>query len=91
MARVALLAGLFGVPVFLLWIGHRLGDRSRVERGAFWGGVTGHSVGLLLALVALHYPPVLWTSRLRIAVVFWFILACATIGAMLGAARARAG
>ena len=90
MTRVALLAGLFGVPAFLLWIGHRLGERSPVERGIFWGGVIGHSVGLLFALIALHYPPVVWSGDLRITIAFWFMLVCGVIGAIVGALRARA-
>lgn len=89
MSGIALLTGLFGVPAFLLWIGHRLGERSPLERGIFWGGITGHSIGLLSALIALHYPPVLWSGELRIAVAFWFMLICGVIGAVIGALRAR--
>jgi hypothetical protein len=89
MTRFALLAGLFGVPAVLLWIGHRLGDRSPVERGIFWGGVTGHTIGLLAALTALHYPPVIWSGDLRITIAFWFMLLCSVLGAVVGAFRTR--
>jgi hypothetical protein len=90
MMRLALLGGLFGVPAVLLWLGHRLRDRSPVEHGAFWGGVIGHSVALVVALAALHYPPVLWTGPVRMMIVFWIMIAGAAAGALMGAVRARA-
>ena len=87
MARVALLLGLLVVPTLLLWLGHRLRDRSAVQRGAFWGGVTGHTAALIIALVALHYPPVMLTGGMRSAVALWAMLALGAAGAALGALR----
>jgi hypothetical protein len=89
MARVALLLGLLVVPMLLLWLGHRLRDRSAVQRGAFWGGVTGHTAALIIALVALHYPPVTFTSGIRSAVALWGMIALGVAGAAVGAVRMR--
>ncbi|MEX1183713.1 MAG: hypothetical protein WEF86_10805 [Gemmatimonadota bacterium] len=89
LAKVALLLGMFGVPAYLLWMGHRLRDRSEAERGAFWGGVIGHTIALLLSLLALHFPPVLWTGGTRITLAFWLMLLGGTAGALVGALRGR--
>jgi hypothetical protein len=87
MANVALLAGLFVVPFVLLALGHRLRERSRAQRGAFWGGIIGHSLAALLAVAALHYPPVMWDSGVRVAIAFWAMLVGGVIGAGVGAVR----
>ena len=87
MARAALLIGLLVVPMLLLWLGHRLRDRSAVQRGAFWGGVTGHTAALIIALVALHYPPVMLTGGVRSAAALWAMMALGAGGAALGALR----
>jgi uncharacterized membrane protein YkvI len=89
MAQAAFLAGLLVVPSLLLWLGHRLRDRSPAQRGAFWGGVIGHSIAILIAVSALHYPPVLWTSDVRVAIAFWVMVAGGAVGAAVGALRAR--
>jgi protein-S-isoprenylcysteine O-methyltransferase Ste14 len=88
MARIVLLVGFFVVPAVLLALGHRLRDRSARQRGAFWGGIIGHSVALLVAVSALHFPPVLWHSDTRVALAFWSMLLGAAIGAAAGAAFA---
>lgn len=82
-----LLLGMFGVPALLLWLGHRLRDRSDRQRGAFWGGVVGHSVGVLLALVALQWPPVSWTGGVREWLAFWGMALAGAFGMLVGAAR----
>lgn len=87
MARVALLLGLFVVPTVLLALGHHLRSQGPVQRGAFWGGVIGHGAAMLAALVALHYPPVLWRSDTRVFIAFWLLLVGGVVGALLGAAR----
>lgn len=89
MARFALLLGLFIVPALLLWLGHRLRDRTPRQRGAFWGGVIGHTAALLIALLALHFPPVLWTGDVRIAIAFWAMVVGTAAGAAIGSRRAR--
>jgi hypothetical protein len=90
MANVALLAGLFLVPLALLALGHRLRARTTVQRGAFWGGVIGHTLALCVALTALHAPPVLWEGDVRVAAAFWSLLLGGAMGALIGALRARA-
>ena len=87
MARAALLIGLLVMPMLLLWLGHRLRDRSAVQRGAFWGGVIGHTTALIIALVALHYPPVMLTGGMRSTVALWAMVALGAAGAALGALR----
>jgi ABC-type uncharacterized transport system permease subunit len=89
MTNVALLAGLFIVPLALLALGHRLRERTAVLRGAFWGGVIGHGIALVIAVTAMHVPPVLWDSSTRIAAAFWSLLAGAAFGAAAGVLHAR--
>ena len=89
MARAAFLIGAFVVPVVLLWLGHRLRDRTPAQRGAFWGGLVGHSIAIAVALAALHYPPVQWQGGTRSMLVFWSLLLGAALGAGIGAVRAR--
>jgi uncharacterized membrane protein len=88
MANIALLLGLFAVPAVLLALGHRLRERSHRQRGAFWGGVIGHSVAAVMAVVAMHWPPVVWTTDGRAALVFGAMLAGGVLGAGVGAMRA---
>ncbi len=84
----ALLAGLLVAPALLLWAGHRLRRRSARVRGAFWGGLLGHTLGMLVTLGAAHYPPVPWDgSAWRTAAVHASMLLGAVLGAAAGAAR----
>lgn len=92
LSLLALLAGLFIVPVALLWMGHRLRRRTPAWRGAFWGAVAGHTLGMLVTLAALHYPPVLWgDGGWRTTLVHGAMLlgaaAGGAIGWMMGARR----
>lgn len=89
MARAAFLVGLLVVPALLLWLGHRLRDRSATQRGAFWGGVIGHTAAILVAVTLLHYPPVMWTGHPRAGIVMWVMLVGAALGAAVGALRTR--
>jgi len=90
-ARLALLLGLFIVPLFLLALGHRLRDGGPQHRAAFWGGVIGHTVAMVVSITALHYPPVLWSTQTRVLIAFWLMLlggvAGVAAGALLGARR----
>lgn len=82
-----LLAGLFVVPMLLLWLGHRLRRRRAWLQGMFWGGVVGHSLGMLVALAAALAPPVLWDhGGWRFLAVHASLLAGALLGAAAGAA-----
>jgi hypothetical protein len=81
-SRLALVIGLFVVPAALLWLGHRLRRQPPARRRVFWGATVGYGLGMLLVLVAIHYPPVLWAGAdWRTAVVHWGMV----VGAVLGA------
>ncbi len=87
-AQIALLAGLFAAPAALLRLGGRRRRRGGAARGAFWGGVAGHTLGMAAALRAMLLPPVVWTggSAWREAAVFGSLAAGALLGAAIGAA-----
>jgi hypothetical protein len=87
MARFAFLLGIVVVPGVLVWLGHRMRDRSPRQRRVFWGAVIGHSVALIIALVALHYPPVMWDDGPRVVLALWSLLLGAGVGALAGALR----
>ena len=89
--RVALLVGLFVIPGVLLWLGHRLRDRTPRERNAFWGGVMGHAFGLTITLVAAVKPAVWWAGGpfLRDFAVHWSPMLLAMAGLALGALLTR--
>jgi hypothetical protein len=89
--RVALLVGLFVAPLVLLWLGHRLRDRSTVARSSFWGGVIGHAAGLLVTLTTSMLPPVWWAggSFVRDFAVHWSPVLLAALGIAAGALLAR--
>ncbi|HEX2091886.1 MAG TPA: hypothetical protein VHG28_05755 [Longimicrobiaceae bacterium] len=83
LGQAALLAGLFGIPALLLWLGHRLRHRPVRWRRVFWGAVLGHSAGVVLTLVATLYPPVEWEGvpGWRDAAVHGSLLLGAALGA----------
>jgi hypothetical protein len=79
-ARLALLAGLFILPVVLLTLGHRMRDRSARTKRLFWGGVIGHAIGIVVTMVVMMSPPVWWadTESVRTFAVHWaMVLGCA--------------
>ena len=59
---IALILGLFIVPVVLLYLGHRLRRRPKRTRGIFWGALAGHTIGALFATWYSMIPPEAWTS-----------------------------
>jgi hypothetical protein len=85
---VALLLGVFVVPAALLWMGHRLRRRPVRWQRAFWGGLTGHAVALVVGTLAAMIPPEEWsaTDHLRGALAFWSFLILPIAGALIGAA-----
>jgi hypothetical protein len=87
---LVLLAGLFLVPVVLLWRGHRLRRQSARSRGAFWGAVIGHGIAATLALVASMIPPETWTSEeiARGLLGVWALLVLPALGGVIGYLRA---
>lgn len=89
--RVALLAGLFLAPSALLWIGHGFRELSLRSKMVFWGGVIGHTLGLIITLVATMAPPIAWAGGnfWRDFAVHWSLLLGALLGAAVGAALGR--
>ena len=87
----AMLAGVFGVPVGLLWLGHRLRRRDARWRGAFWGALIAHVVASPIALTAAMYPATEWasTDTLRGALGFWSLFLAPLLGALVGVMVAR--
>lgn len=91
MDGIALLAGLFVVPILLLATGHRLRRRDAPTRYRFWGGVLGYIVGLLVATAAMLAPPVWWQGGgvVRELFVYWAMtagfVAGIAVGSVLGA------
>ena len=87
MGRLAMLAGLFAVPMFLLWAGHQWRHAGPRMRGAFWGGIIAHSLGAVLATVAGVVWPVEWEAddTVRGFLGFWSMLLLSVAGATIGA------
>ncbi len=88
---VAMLLGLFAVPIFLLWAGHHWRHTGPRMRGAFWGGLIAHSIAALLATAAGVFGPADWEAgdRVRGFFGFWSMLLLFLIGAAIGAAVNR--
>lgn len=90
--NAALLLGMFGMPLLLLQLGHRLRDRTPIQRRIFWGGVIGHSLGAIVTCLALMLPPVLWGQDGpdgRVLAVYGGMLIGALIGMAIGAVSVR--
>lgn len=89
---VAMLLGVFVVPTVLLWMGHRLRRRPERWQRAFWGGLIGHIVALVVGSLAAMIPPEEWsaTDHLRGALAFWAFLVLPLAGGLIGAMRRRA-
>ncbi|MDQ3082798.1 MAG: hypothetical protein M3R07_11370 [Gemmatimonadota bacterium] len=83
---LVMLIGLFGIPSLLLWAGHHLRRKSPRVRGAFWGGLAGHTVAALIAVFYSMVPPEAWTAAdmLRGFAGFYLMMLGALIGAVLG-------
>ena len=80
--RVALLVGLFGVPLLILIGGRRFRHQSPNHRRRFWGATLGHTAGLLASLTATLVPPIWWHggSWWRDFLVHWSMLVGAAVG-----------
>lgn len=85
---VALLVGLFVVPLILLGLGHRLRRRSPKQRRVFWGALVGYLVAALVAIWVGMVPAAEWSNSdtVRGLLGFWGLL----IGPVIGAAAAIA-
>ncbi len=85
-----LLLGIFGFPLVLLVKTQRFRDLGKRLRGAFWGGVAGYMVGLVIWSAALMLPLVMWDpGSARLAGVVLPLLACGTVGVGVGALIGR--
>ncbi len=84
---LAMLLGLFAVPTYLLWAGHHWRKRSARIKGAFWGGLVGHTVAGIVATAAAMYEPTLWSDDdvLRGVLGYWLMLAAGVSGILIGA------
>lgn len=87
----AMLLGAFGVPAALLWAGHRFRKRSPRRRAAFWGGVVGHIIAIVIGSIAAMTPAATWapTDVWRGAIGFWSFALLPLAGAVVGALRAK--
>jgi len=80
-ARLVFLVGMFGPPLLLLAMGRSYRQRSVPARGAFWGGVFGYGVGVVLTLLAMLEPAVAWSdSLMRELTVHGGLLAGSVVG-----------
>jgi hypothetical protein len=87
---VAMLVGVFVVPVALLWGGHRLRRRAPRLRSTFWGAIAGHVVAIVLGTTFGMIPPEEWNpdDHLRGALALWSFLVLPLVGALVGWMRA---
>jgi hypothetical protein len=90
---IAFILGLFGVPLALLAIGHRLRRRSPRMRAIFWGAIVGHCVAAVLAVVWGMIPPDAWepSETARGFAGLWSLLVFPVAGALLFALGKRGG
>ncbi|MBC7789474.1 MAG: hypothetical protein H7Z74_05990 [Anaerolineae bacterium] len=88
----ALIAGLFVVPLALLWSGHRLRRRTSRYRAVFWGALLGHLVASSIALLVSIFPPTEWaaTDFWRGFGGYWLPVLLPALGAIIGALRRTA-
>lgn len=80
------LVGLFGVPLALLWWGHRVRRMSRPAQRAFWGAIIGHCVAGLAASIFGMFPPEAWSEGDAVRGFFGFfsLLAFPVGGGLIG-------
>lgn len=81
---IALLIGLFVVPLVLLALGHRSRRRSAAQRAVFWGGLLGYLIAALAALWVGLMPAAEWSEAdlVRGALGFWGLIIGPVIGAL---------
>ena len=88
---VIFVVGLFGVPIALLALGHRLRRRSSRARAVFVGAIIGHCVAGMLAVVWGMLPPEAWEPNEtgRGFAGLWSMLVFPIVGALAFAVRQR--
>ncbi len=81
-----LLAGIFGMPVALLVNSQRFRRLGRRMRGAFWGGLIGYAVGILVWGLATIAPAQMWDpGSVRVAAIVLTLVLFGSAGFALGA------
>jgi uncharacterized damage-inducible protein DinB len=87
----AMLVGVFGIPMALLWLGHRLRRRTSRQRAVFWGALIGYGIGACTSIVASMKPAAMWSDDdiLRGVLGFGSLLILPAIGAILGVVLSR--
>lgn len=90
---VALLVGLFVIPLIILGLGHRLRRRSPAQRRMFWGALVGYLVAALAAMWVGMVPAAEWSNSdtVRGLLGFWGLLVGPIIGAAAALASQRRG
>lgn len=88
---VVFVVGLFGVPIALLVLGHRLRRRSPRARAVFIGALIGHCIAGTVAVVWGMLPPEAWEpgESARGFAGLWSLLVFPILGALAFAARRR--
>jgi hypothetical protein len=88
---VVFVIGLFGVPIALLVLGHRLRRRSARAQAIFKGAIIGHCVAGALAVLWGMLPPEAWQSgeSARGFAGLWSLLLFPVLGALAFAVRGR--
>ena len=87
---VALLAGLLLAPVWLVWLGHGLRQKSGRAHTVFWWAVGGNSIAVIVMCIALFAPPLMWhDATLRALVIHWSLLLGPIAGGLVGVLAAR--
>lgn len=86
---MAMLLGLFVVPLVLLILGHKFRQKTHRQRAMFWWGLSGHVVAVVIATVAAFWPPAFWaaTDTTRGLAGFWSLLLLPLLGAVIGFAN----
>jgi hypothetical protein len=81
---IALLAGLFIVPLALLALGHRLRRRTPAQRAMFWGGLVGYLIAALGAMWVGMMPAAEWSESdtARGLIGFWGLIIGPLVGAL---------
>ena len=87
--HLALLLGLFAVPIVALAIGFKFRKQGPQARAIFWGAVIGHTIATLFASVAAIWPPRVPGPEddVRSAMILWTLLLGGILGALLALAR----
>jgi hypothetical protein len=88
--QIALIAGFFAAPAWLAWYGHRMRALTKRARAAFWGGIIGNAIAVIVLTIAVLLPPEQWQDAgVRAVVVYWSLLAFTVAGAIAGVLTRR--